>query len=220
MYRPQNSFYESNYQKVVFYMKLSITAFLCLAAILVSAYNLSGAFPFVIVITVLVLYLIASDAILFTMYKRVMDRDKKRNTIFNSTLFQPFHQHLMDNQLIFTKNKWQFTEETLMMKMDSFNIICNPAKRSENAIDFNFQAQGKLNIDDVGNVISFFSENGIDIYSRNKIDGIMKTVEINNKTATELYDEILKTIELLKNNDFKPFNYWQAENKNPIFINH
>jgi hypothetical protein len=218
MYDPQNSFYESNHEKVVFYMKLSLTIFLCLAAILVSVCNISRAFSLYTVVTILVLFLIVSDAVLFTMYKKVTDRNKKRNEIFNSELFHPFRKRTIDNQLIYTQNKWQFTEETLMASIDSFNVICNPSTRNKNAIDFNFQAQIKLKRDNVENVISFFRENGVDIYAKNRINGVKKTIEINNKTSTELYDDILKTVELLKNNDFKSFDDWEDLNTDVIII--
>lgn len=218
MYHPQVSFYEANYHKVVFYMKLSLTIFLCIAAVLVTAYNLSGAFPFFIVITGLVFYLLSSDVVFFTMYKRVMDRNKKRNSIFNSELFQPFYQYGIGSQLIYTKNKWRFTEETLVMSIDGFNIMCNPNHKNKNAVDFYFQTRVKLRQDNVENVISFFMENGVDIRAKNEITGIVKTIEIKKQTRFELYNEVLKTAKLLKNNGFEPFDNWDVVNDSAIFI--
>ncbi len=218
-FQPQHTFNDLNLEKVSKWLKLSLAIFVGIFLTLLSAYNYLdnpiGVFNSAII---LFGYAMLSDFIFFFLYHIWKKNKKNRISIFNSDAFDGISEKEMENEIIFKNTKGKFVEETLKIHIAPFDIICNPNEENKDLIDFNFQALIRIRKENVENIISFYNENQIDIYSLNQITGVSKTLSVQQKSSTELSEELKRTAALLHQNGFEPFDRWDESEGSAIYI--
>ncbi len=210
MFQPSLTFFELNFQKVMRFFKASLVFFLSLLCLLIFIYQFFDQ-PLDIFTSGFILFFfgIFSPILIFVLsYLGWHRRKDKRIKVFSYQGFKSFQKYRVGNYLLNKDSNWYFTEETLLFRIDSFDVFCWAERENNNKVYFSIETDKTLlDKEEVDGFFDLLEENDMEFggLTDNGGTSVYKEIQIKDNTLQELSKPIIKAVEILKKVKFVPY---------------